>query len=96
MEAVILRADGSEQRRALQKKLRLEELQELVGGYIERQSCRFEGRARALVINEEGELDGLPRNEKATACFREYWQRKGVATADWIVGDAVVLIGCDV
>jgi hypothetical protein len=55
----------------------LEELQEYVGGWIEFVPMP---NGIILVVNEEGKLDGLPHNEKATQVFKY----------DEIVGDAVL------
>ncbi len=61
----------------------LEELQEIVGGYIEILPLQDN---EIMVINEEGKLDGLDYNSKAT----EEVQKCG--WADFIVGDVLV---CD-
>lgn len=59
----------------------LEELQEFVGGFIEVIPAREEGFI--LVINEEGKLNGLPYNGRATDLADIYlW--------DCIVGDALL------
>lgn len=58
----------------------LEELQEFVGGYIEVIPAYEEGNI--LIINEEGKLNGLPRNGRATDLADIYlW--------DYLVGDAL-------
>lgn len=59
------------------------ELHNLVGGYIEiiRLSSQY-----FMVINEEGKLQNLPYNEKATQLYMGY-----VSPFDYIVGNAVVL-----
>ena len=56
----------------------LDELQELVGGYIE--LLGVPSKDRVLVVNEDGRLKGLPFNKNAT----DLYQR------DTIVGDAVI------
>lgn len=61
----------------------LEELQEIVGGYIEVIYLNGNG-GRLMVCNEEGKLNRLPYNEKATEL---YGHRR-----DYIVGDVLV---CD-
>ena len=45
------------------EKFTLEELQRLVGGYIERVPM---SNGKSMYVNEEGKLNGLPYNEKAT------------------------------
>ena len=60
----------------------LEELQKLVGGYIENV---YLDDGRIMVLNEEGKLEGLAVNEAATV------MANGVILPwDVIVGDAVV------
>jgi hypothetical protein len=46
---------------------KLEQLQRLVGGYIERVRVVYMDRHRDAYINEEGLLHNLPRNRHATA-----------------------------
>ena len=45
------------------KYFKLEELQSIVGGYIE---CLYLKDNMTMVVNEEGKLDGLPFNNMAT------------------------------
>ena len=63
----------------------LDELQAIVGGYIEVLSLRD---GRLIVCDEEGKLKGKDRNHKATDIFQA-----AMPTRDFIVGDALV---CDV
>ena len=63
------------------KDFKLQELQKLVGGYIEIIHLDDE---RIMVVNEEGKLIGLPTNEKATMML----ERFGIV--NYIVGDVVV------
>lgn len=60
----------------------LQQLNELVGGYIEVVGVRVRFDAAAY-INEDGKMLGLPRNQLATRMLR-------VSPGDYIVGDAVV------
>lgn len=53
----------------------LEELQDIVGGYIE---CLNLSDGRLLVCNEEGKLKDLDFNERANGY------------SDWIVGDVLI------
>lgn len=78
-KATIVKVDGSEQ--ALDHRPTLKEAQEIVGGYIELLPLR---KSRlTLVLNEEGKLHGLPRNDRASAIF-----------APWeLVGNVIVLQG---
>jgi len=67
------------------KKFTLDELQKFVGGNIELVHLKpGHGHAEAYV-NEEGKLEGLPRNEKATAKVR---LREG----DYISGNLVIVV----
>ena len=60
----------------------LEELQSFVGGYIEVLPL---GETHLMVINEEGKLNGLPINVRATHLFRLAYE-----TNDCIVGNALI------
>lgn len=59
----------------------LEELQGMVGGFIEILDCGN----WYMVVNEEGKLLGLPVNQMATIFFRQFH-----ATVDFLVGDVLV------
>lgn len=62
----------------------LEELQKIIGGYIEIISL---SESQIMVLNEEGKLNNLLYNEEATKLFQ-----KAYKTNDFIVGDVLV---CD-
>ena len=62
----------------------LEEMQEIVGGYIE--IIRLND-GRIIIVNEEGLLQGLPVNIEATNILR-----RDHSTTQYIVGNAIV---CD-
>ena len=53
----------------LELAMTLEEMQAFVGGYIEMVPAAE--RNRALIVNEEGALRGLPFNETATPLAKE-------------------------
>ena len=61
----------------------LEELQNVVGGYIEILDLR---NGQIIVVNEEGKLKGLPVNQIATEAYCMRFQPYG----DIIVGDVVL------
>lgn len=63
----------------------LEELQGYVGGYIELINLP---QNQFLVINEEGKLNNLPLNRKATSLARFCG---AIARTDFIVGPALVI-----
>ena len=60
----------------------LEELQAIVGGYIEVVSLRD---GRLIVCDEEGKLKGKDRNHKATDILQA-----AMPTHDFVVGDVLV------
>lgn len=79
---IILHADGGVRMQALETRDEptLEQLQTYVGGYIEAVPATF----GTLIVNEEGKLYPLPRNDNATALMRyKSW--------DYICGDAVLV-----
>lgn len=80
--ATIIRVDGTEEK--LDRRPTLEEAQQIVGGWIELLPIR--GTRITLVLNEEGRLRGLPRNDKATLVYKTW----GV---DAYYGDVIVLEG---
>lgn len=63
------------------KDFKLDELQEIVGGYIE---TIYLKNKEVMVVNEEGKLNDLPLNEKAT----DYLLAQNYA--DVIVGNVLV------
>ena len=65
----------------------LDELQALVGGYIE--VVRSYKKGHILVINEEGKLLGLPYNGRAT-------ELADIDLWDCIVGDALLCLDSEV
>ena len=60
----------------------LEELQELVGGYIE---VIYLPSDTIMIVNEEGKLKGLPTNLNATKILYEYYKVTNI-----LVGDVVL------
>ena len=85
--ATIYKTDGTEEEVQPQNgtDFSLKELQGFVGGYIELVS--LPGEKKLMVVNEEGKIDRLPLNQKATELFH-----KCKGTYDVIVGDVLV---CD-
>ena len=68
------------------------ELQALVGGYIEAvpQWVDYIGTPCVVYCNEEGKLDELPVNIRATALW---WKARGRPADDVLVGDIVLVVG---
>lgn len=64
------------------KQFTLEELQGMVGGYIEVISTPDN---RLMIMNEEGKLKGLPYNSKATELVKPF-----LSPGSYIVGDVIV------
>jgi hypothetical protein len=60
------KADGSIEQVDLDHELSLEEMQRLVGGYIERVQVKYHGKHRDMWVNEEGRLLRLPVNRQAS------------------------------
>lgn len=85
MSHIVISADGTVE--AHEGIPTLEDLQRYVGGYIEAVSLVRDGDDEAIMwLNEEGKLNGLPANEKATRLAREF----GGVGRDVIVGNAVM------
>jgi hypothetical protein len=82
-DPILYRTDGTQEPVAPKNKkdFTLKDLQEFVGGYIE---LVFLGAGRVLVVNEEGKLEGLPPNVRATEIIRA----QGIT--DVIAGDALL------
>ena len=83
----IIKVNGEviETRPANGKDYTLEEMQGIVGGYIE-MLWSADGK-EVMVLNEEGKLDGLDCNDKATEWFEENY-----GDYDYVVGDVLI---CD-
>ena len=64
----------------------LEQLQKMVGGYIEVVTAK---NGDQIILDEEGRLKGKPLNEDAS----EYWLGDDWDEYNNIVGDAVILSG---
>ena len=62
----------------------LKKMQQMVGGYIERVTCEYEGRQCDMLVNEEGLMNGSSYNAKAS----EYHGRP-------LYGDVVILSDFD-
>lgn len=43
------------------------------GGHIEHVTVLHEGQRRDMIVDEEGRLKGMLRNERATAIYRTAW-----------------------
>lgn len=87
IRALIITVDGIEERTISQD---LETLQKLVGGYVETIKLTFDMTA---LVNEEGKMLKLPRNEKATTLCNLC--EIGWHDDDFVCGTMVVVGGVD-
>ena len=83
---ILIKANGdvSEVYPAEKKGFSLKELQGFVGGYIEIVSVG----QKYLVLNEEGKLNGLEINLKATEIFQKHYGQTDVIVGDILLADA--------
>ena len=65
------------------RKPSLDELQKMVGGYIEIVAEKY---GKQLIANEEGNILGLDINWEATKEYNDFFEKQGM-----ILGDAVLL-----
>ena len=79
--AIIMHAAGGDSALDLPKTQQLSHLQKAVGGMIEVVPSTHEGYS--IICNEEGKLQGLPVNYKATML---HWH-----TSDPLCGDVVII-----
>lgn len=67
---------------------RLDEMQKVVGGYIEIVNIPTAAKQhRIMVINENGKLERMPVNRRATKMFRD---NRNYPCPDYIVGDVLI------
>lgn len=67
------------------KKFELEELQEIVGGYI--QAIRL-SESQSMIVNENGKLYNLEHNAEASFIAHSY---RAIFDNDFIVGDVAII-----
>lgn len=68
-EIVIIKTDGTEERKIIIGKITLEHQQKIVGGYIEHVPVVYNGKKKTMVVNEKGKLDNLPVNAEASKIY---------------------------
>lgn len=89
--AFIIYFDGAIEVIELTKKPTLDQYYAWIGtDMIQAVGCRHEGKAREMVIDEEGKLKGKPYNPTASGLFHARYPQ---CIGDPIVGTAVVLDG---
>lgn len=86
-DALVIPADGQPYKTEIDDSQELEQLQSLVGGYIELVVVDNEEGLPVLSVfcNEEGKIEGLPRNGRANHFFR------AVLSDDVLVGPVVMM-----
>jgi hypothetical protein len=83
MKATIYKPDGTETEvTPKDKSFTLDELKEIVGGWIEVVALK----GSYMVVNEEGKLMGLPFNLRATTIARQH-----LNNGDFIVGTVIIV-----
>ncbi len=90
-EAKIIRANGQVLgvKPANGRSFSLDEMQTIVGGYVE--VIYPESRTGAImVVNEEGKLIGLPRNLMATRIWQDQADPGSQRMADHVCGDVLL------
>ncbi len=85
--ALLIKADGSKSEVNPKdgKRFTLEELQELVSGYVE---VVHIGESQILVVNEMGKIYNFETNDQATKFAHAHG---AIGFNDFIVGDAVLM-----
>lgn len=88
MKAKIIKADGTtiEVEPKNGTDFSLEEMNEIVNGYIEI-VWFHDGSDNIMILNEEGKIEGLPYNHQATIIAQ---QGKAISLTDNIVGDVLL------
>lgn len=90
---VIIKPDGTEERKEFKARPPYEALRDAVGGIIEGVKVRYDGKVREAYVHEEGLLINLPYNHRATEAYRAYWVPKGARPMDChLVGPLAVII----
>jgi len=93
VKVIIIPPDGPAEERVISQELR--NLQSIVGGYIEAVSTMYDkaGVAQAIFwCNEEGKLQGMPLNRRATALW---YTIEGGPTGDYLCGTVILSGGSD-
>lgn len=87
--AKIIKADGAiidvEPKNG--KDFSLKELQSIVGGYID---IVYLKSGNILVVNDEGAINGMPLNKKATLLYNESLKEQGYNEPQYIFGNVLV------
>jgi len=92
--SIVIKSTGEVIRKDLEKLPTLDELQKVVGGYIEL-IPHFEtylGEKCIALCNEDGKLNNLPFNSTATVAWIKNSSSDFIID-DMLVGDVVIIIG---
>lgn len=85
---MVFKANGEiSQLKPKDKKVSLEELQKVVGGYVE----ILPMGNKFVICDEEGKLKNSPLNEKVSTIFQEFWK-----TEEVLLGDIILADHCDI
>lgn len=75
------------------KKPTFKQMQEWVGGYVERTVVTWEGQQCSMYVNEDGHSMGLPYNARATSLLAIATSRPGTLGALLLQGQAHAVVG---
>jgi uncharacterized protein DUF3846 len=81
IQVMVIRSNGKWETREHQEEPQLEDLQALVGGYIEMVPMRFKfaGKPAVMYVNEDGLQKKLPPNEAASSLCGGFYTIVGTA-----------------
>lgn len=90
-KVILIKTDGTVTETEQDKSPSLEQLQEMVGGYIEVVPMFNDHRGEECVVycDEEGKIKNKRYNQTAT----EWWNDCNTIGGDALVGDVVILVG---
>lgn len=91
---IIIKINGDVETTDITKQPGLDALQKAVGGYIEIVPgiTKYDGEEAVAFCNEEGKINRLPMNQKATRAWRD---ALGFEPGDILVGDIAIVTGDD-
>jgi hypothetical protein len=92
-ELISISPGGEVKRTSLNTHPTLDQLKDIVGGYIELipRFNTFEGKPCIAFCNEMGKLHGLPVNLKATNLWMDAYG--GSVSPDYLVGSIAIVVG---
>lgn len=66
----VIHPTGMVEEVVIERAKEIEQLQSIVGGWIQLIHVPYEGKVRTAFVNEEGKMHGLPYNARATEMYR--------------------------